>query len=81
MKKNQYKDYPTIATYSEFGGLAVKHIDYGIDTYLIIESGAYGFATKKTMHRLKVHHSRKHPYIIFSGTRVNTDEFIKEGAW
>ena len=39
--KRTCENRTTIAYYSGFGGLEVKHIEYGIDDYLYIVAGAW----------------------------------------
>lgn len=73
-KKEICQNNATIAYYSGFGGLEVKHIEYGIDDYLYIVAGAWN--GKRTYHKLKIHYS-KCDYILFNGCRCRLNEFIR----
>ena len=42
MKRSDYKDYKSIAYYSGLNGLELKYIEYGINDYLILQSGSWG---------------------------------------
>ena len=72
-KKEICQNNATIAYYSGFGGLEVKHIEYGINDYLYIVAGAWN--GNRTYHKLKVHYG-KCDYILFHGHRCRLDEFI-----
>ena len=73
-KKEICQNNAAIAYYSGFGGLEVKHIEYGIEDYLYIVAGAWN--GNRTYHKLKVHYG-KCDYILFHGHRCRLDEFIR----
>lgn len=73
-KKEICQNNATIAYYSGFGGLEVKHIEYGIDDYLYIVAGAWN--GKQTYHKLKVRYG-KYDYILFNERRCRLNEFIR----
>lgn len=73
-KKQICQNNATIAYYSGFGGLEVKHIEYGTDDYIYIVAGAWN--GKRTYHKLKVHYDKK-DYILFHGCRCPLNEFIR----
>ena len=73
-KKEICQSNATIAYYSGFGGLEVKHIEYGTDDYFYIVAGAWN--GKRTYHKLKVHYG-KNDYILFHGYRCAISDFIK----
>lgn len=73
-KKEICQNNATIAYYSGFGGLEVKHIEYGINDYLYIVAGSWN--GKGTYHKLKVHYG-KCDYILFNGRRCRLNEFIR----
>lgn len=72
-KKEICQNNATVAYYSGFGGLEVKHIEYDIDDYLYIVAGAWN--GKRTNHKLKVHYG-KCDYILFNRQRCRLNEFI-----
>ena len=74
MKKNEYKESPSTAYYSGLNGLELKHIEYGINDYLILQSGAW--SGKKTMHRCKVYYNNDNPFIKLYGYKIPLNEFI-----
>lgn len=74
-KKEIYQNNATIAYYSGFGGLEVKHIEYGIDDYLHIVAGAWN--GKRTYHKLKVYYSDKDNYIRLNGSKYYLKDFLK----
>ena len=78
MKKSDYKDYKSIAYYSGLNGLELKHIEYGINDYLILQSGSWG--GKKQMHRVRVMYSDNGDYVRLYGYRIPLNEFIRMGA-
>ena len=64
-KKEICQNNATIAYYSGFDGLEVKHIEYGINDYLYVVAGAWN--GKRTYHKLKVYYSNKGDYIRLNG--------------
>lgn len=75
-KKEVCKENESFAYYSGFGGLELKHIEYGIDDYIYCVSGAW--TSKKTYHKLKIHYgSNGNSFIKLHGYRVPLDECIR----
>lgn len=74
-KKEYCTDRPTIAYYSGFGGLEVKHIEYGIDDHVYLVAGAWN--GKKSYHRLKICYGTKSVYVRLFGQRYPLSEFIR----
>lgn len=75
MNKNEYKNTPSIAYYSGLKGLELKHIEYGINDYLILQAGSW--SGKKTMHRVKIqYHKNGDSFIKLHGYTIPLNEFI-----
>lgn len=75
MKKSDYKNYDSIAYYSGLNGLELKHIEYGIDDYLILQSGSW--TGEKKMHRVRVMYSVNGDYVRLYGYKIPLNEFIR----
>ena len=73
-KKEICDTHRTIAHYSGFGGLEVKHIEFGIDDYLYIVAGTWN--KKSTYHKLKVNYG-KCDYILFRNRRCRLNDLIR----
>ena len=65
----------SFAYYSGLNGLELKGIEYGINDYVFLVSGALG--GKKRTHRLKVYYTIESAYIKLDGYRVPLDECIR----
>lgn len=65
----------TIAYYSGFGGLEIKHIEFGIEDYIYLVADAW--SGKRTYHRLKLHYGTKNCYVRFRGCRYKLSDFIR----
>lgn len=66
--------YPTIAYYSAFNGLEIKHIEYEQD-YLYCVSGAWG--SDKSYHKLKLYVNRYGcDFIRFRGRKCYLHDFV-----
>ena len=66
----------SFAYYSGFGGLELKHIEYGIDDYIYCVSGSW--TGKPVYHKLKIHYSaNENHYIMLHGYRIRLDECIR----
>lgn len=78
MNKKDILQMETIAYYSGFNGLEIKGIEYGINDYVFLVSGAWG--GKKRTHRLKVYYTSEDAYIKLHGYRVPLDECIRTGV-
>lgn len=74
-KKEYCAGRPTVAYYSGFGGLEIKHIEYGIDDHVYLVAGAWN--GKKSYHRLKICYGAKSVYIRLYGHRCLLSEFIR----
>ena len=75
MKKRDYESYESIAYYSGLNGLELKHIEYGINDYLILQSGSW--TSKKKMHRVRVMYSDNGDYVRLYGYKIPLNEFIR----
>ena len=77
MSKKEYcNTHEAIAYYSGFGGLVIHGIEYGIEDYVFVVSGAW--CSEKSCHKLKVYYSAAgHDYIKLHGYRIPLDEFIR----
>ena len=75
MAKKDYKDYKSIAYYSGLNGLELKHIEYGIDDYLILQSGSWN--GKPKMHRCKIYYGFENDYVRLYGYKIPLNEFIR----
>ena len=74
-KKQICESKATFAYYSGLGGLEAKHIQYGIDDYMYLVSGAWH--GKRAHHRLKIHYGAKSCYVRLYGQRCPLSEFIR----
>lgn len=74
-KKEHCENRSTVAYYSGFGGLEVKHIEYGIDDHVYVVAGAWN--GKKSYHRLKIHYGAKSVYICLFGRHCPLSDFIR----
>lgn len=75
MNKNEYKNFDSIAYYSGLNGLELKHIEYGINDYMIVQSGSWNGECK--MHKCKVYYGVKSDYIKLYGYKIPLNEFIR----
>lgn len=76
MKKSEYSNMKSMAYYSGLSGLELKEIQYGINDYLIVESGSW--CSKKSIHRLKVNYDKNgNDYIKLNGYKIPLNEFIR----
>jgi hypothetical protein len=75
-KKEVCKENKSFAYYSGFGGLELKHIEYGIDDYIFCVSGAW--TSKKSYHKLKIHYGKNgDSFIKLHGYKVPLNECIR----
>lgn len=74
-KKQICESKVTVAYYSGLGGLETKYIEYGIDDYMYLVSGAWH--GKRAYHRLKIHYGAKSCYVHLYGQRCPLSEFIR----
>ena len=73
----QYKNTEPIGTYamSNWGGLEILDIQYGIDDYVI---ASFNFGTRQQIRRHKICYTPTgRPYIRKQGTRFYLDEIMK----
>jgi hypothetical protein len=73
-EKELYRNSPTIGTYciSNWGGIAVKGIEYGIDDYIIVEW------FDVSIHRRRIDYTRNgRPYFRLGNARYYLDEFMR----
>ncbi len=82
MNKKQYcLNHPAIAYYSGFSGLEIHGIEYGIDDYIYCVSGAWGTASKRKYHKLKIYYDPNGgEYFMLHGYKCRLDECIRMGA-
>ena len=75
-KKEVCLNNDSFAYYSGFGGLELKHIEYGIEDYIYCVSGAW--SSKKSYHKLKVHSDNDGDmFIKLHGYKVPLNECIR----
>ena len=77
-KKEYFKNNPATAYYSGFNGLEIYGIEYGIDDYIYCVSGAWGAASKRKYHRLKIRCTAygQH-YFLLHGYKIPLSDCIK----
>ena len=82
MSKKEICAGKSIAYYSGFNGLEIKHIEYGIDNYLYCVSGCwYGGEKARTNHRLKIYYdNRGGAFVRLHGYKIPLDECIRMGV-
>ena len=75
-KKEVCENNESFAYYSGFGGLELKHIEYGIEDYIYCVSGSW--TSKKSYHKLKINTDAKgNSYIKLHGYKIPMDECIR----
>ncbi len=74
-KKQICENKATVAYYSGLGGLEIRHIEYGMDDYIYLVSGAWH--GKRAYHRLKIRYGAKSCYVCLYGQRCPLSEFIR----
>lgn len=74
-KKEICLNNKSFAYYSGFGGLELKHIEYGIEDYIYCVSGAW--TGKPKYHRLKIYYSNGTEYIKLHGYSIPLNECIR----
>lgn len=76
MRNNNILTKKSIAYFSGFGGIEIKHIEYGIDE--IVEYVAGAWSGKKSAHRHKVYYTENgNAYFMHEGCRVPFNECIR----
>ena len=78
MKKSDIMTMKSIAYYSGFSGLEIKHIEYDINDYLYCVSGAWGAKSQQKPHKLKINYDRHDgAFIRLQGCKVPLNECIR----
>lgn len=76
-KKQICLENKSFAYYSGFGGLELKHIEYGIDDYIYCVSAAW--CSKKSYNKLKVYYGDNGKYIMLHGCKIPLNECVRMG--
>ena len=71
-EKQNYLNKNTIGYWSDWGGVEVKGIEYGINDYVIIY-----IRLKRSIHRVKIYYGYKREYIRICGRRLYFDECFR----
>ena len=75
-KKQICESNKSFAYYSGFGGLELKHIEYGIDDYIYCVSGAW--TSKKSYHKLKLYTDNNgESYMKLHGYKIPLSDCIR----
>lgn len=75
-KKEVCLQHDSFAYYSGFGGVEFKHIEYGVNDYVYLISGAW--TTNKSYHKLKVYYDDDDgDYIKLNGCKIPFNECIR----
>lgn len=75
-KKEICMQNKSFAYYSGFGGLEMKHIEYGIDDYVFCVSGAW--TSKKSYHKLKLYSDNNgESYMKLHGYKIPLSDCIR----
>lgn len=79
MSKKEIYTGKSIAYYSGFNGLEIKHIEYGIDDYLYCVSGCWcGGEKARANHRLKIYYDSKDAaFVRLHGYKIQLNECIR----
>lgn len=80
MKKASIMNMKSIAYYSGFSGLEIKHIEHGINDYLYCVSGALGAKSKQKPHKLKIYYDNNGGFVRLHGYKVPLNECIRMGV-
>lgn len=81
-KKEYCLKHPVSAYYSGFGGLEIHGIEYGINDYIYCVSGAWGAASKRKYHKLKIHYDRNGiAYFMLHGYKCLLSDCIRMGGF
>lgn len=79
-KKEYCLKNPAIAYYSGFSGLEIHGIEYGINDHIYCVSGAWGAASKRKYHRLKIQHDSNGAFFRLHGYKCLLSDCIRMGA-
>ena len=78
MRKASIMNIKSIAYYSGFSGLEIKHIEYGINDYLYCVSGTWGAKSQQKPHKLKINYDRRGgAFVRLHGYKVPLSECIR----
>lgn len=80
MKKSDIMTMKSIAYYSGFSGLEIKHIEHGINDYIYCVSGCWGSPKIQKPHKLKVYYDNNGAFIRLHGYKVPLNECIRMGG-
>lgn len=72
-EKQKVMEMETYAYYSGCGGIELKDIEHGIETYILFVAGAW--TSQPTVHRTKVYYTEE-PYFRYHGYTIKLDECI-----
>lgn len=77
-KKDICMNNETFAYYSGFGGIELKHIEYGIDDYVYYVSSAwYGGEKFKKYHRKKIYYKGDDVFFIHNDIKISFSDCIR----
>ena len=82
MSKKEYcQNNPAVAYYSGFSGLEIHGIEYGINDYVYCVSGAWGAASKRKYHKLKLYCDLNGDTVFYlHGYKISLNECIRMGV-
>lgn len=80
MKKSEIMNMKSIAYYSGFSGLEIKHIEHGMNDYLYCVSGAWGAKSKQKSHKLKIYYDNSGGFVRLYGYKIPLNECIRMGV-
>ena len=75
MEKSKAMEKKSVGYWSTLGGVELKDIEYGIDDYALVVSGAW--IGKQKMHRLKIHYTVDDGYIRVYGLRLHFSDCLR----
>lgn len=73
VEKLEVLNMETRAYYSGCGGIEIKDIEHGIETYVVFVAGAW--TSQPTAHKAKVYYTAE-PYFRYNGYTIKLDECI-----
>lgn len=77
-KREVCMSHESIAYISALNGIEIKHIEYGIDDYIYVVSGAWG--GNKSYHKAKIYYDGASPYFRINGNKFLLNECIIMGV-
>ena len=76
MIKERYLRMRTIGYWSEYGGIELKDIEYGINDYAVVVSGA--FSANRRCHKVMIHTNKNgRQFIMINGRRYYFDNCLR----